>query len=113
MPIYEYECQDCRNKFDKLQKISDAPIKICEICAGQTVRLISKVGFRLQGSGWYETDFKSDQDKKKDLAESAPTIAAETKIDAKPVAKTEIKTAPKAEIKTETKIAEPKAAATN
>ena len=109
MPIYEYECQDCRNKFDKLQKISDDPIKICEICAGQTVRLISKVGFRLQGSGWYETDFKSDQDKKKDLAESAPTVAAETKIDAK----TEIKTAPKTEIKTETKIAEPKAATIN
>eukprot|EP01126_Amoeba_proteus_P052598 TRINITY_DN6366_c0_g1_i1.p2 TRINITY_DN6366_c0_g1~~TRINITY_DN6366_c0_g1_i1.p2 ORF type:complete len:115 (+),score=0.36 TRINITY_DN6366_c0_g1_i1:461-805(+) len=110
MPIYEYECQDCRYRFDKLQKVSDAPIKVCERCAGQTTRLISKVGFRLQGSGWYETDFKSDQDKKKDLAEPAPTIVAttktETKIDTKPAAKTEIKTATKAEIKAETKTAE-------
>ena len=112
MPIYEYECQDCHYKFDKLQKVSDAPIKVCERCAGQTTRLISKVGFRLQGSGWYETDFKSDQDKKKDLAEPASPPTAEAKIDTKPAAKAELKTTPKTE-KAKTKAVEAKVATTN
>ncbi len=67
MPIYEYQCQSCEHEFEKLQKISDEPLKICPACEAPALKKkISAAGFRLSGSGWYETDFKSG--KKKNLA---------------------------------------------
>ena len=69
MPIYEYECTSCSHQMDKLQKISDDPLVICPACDEETLqKKISAAGFRLKGSGWYETDFKTG--KKKQLAES-------------------------------------------
>ncbi len=60
MPIYEYECQACGHQFEKLQKISDAPLKDCPVCQKSALsKLISAAGFQLKGNGWYETDFKS------------------------------------------------------
>lgn len=69
MPIYEYLCEECGHQFDTLQKMSDEPLKDCPACqAPALTKLVSAPSFRLSGSGWYETDFKSDQDKKKNLA---------------------------------------------
>jgi putative FmdB family regulatory protein len=67
MPIYEYQCGDCQHEFEALQKIADAPLTDCPKC-GQVslVKKVSAAGFRLAGSGWYETDFKSG--KKKNIA---------------------------------------------
>ena len=60
MPIYEYQCESCSHKMEKLQKISDEPLKICPECNKPTLnKLVSAAGFRLKGSGWYETDFKT------------------------------------------------------
>ena len=60
MPIYEYECNACRHDFESIQKISDAPLVDCPQCGEPELRKkISAVAFRLKGSGWYETDFKS------------------------------------------------------
>lgn len=60
MPIYEYQCEACSNKMEKLQKISDEPLKICPVCNEASLnKLVSAAGFRLKGSGWYETDFKT------------------------------------------------------
>lgn len=58
MPFYEYRCNDCGHEFEALQKMSDAPLTDCPEC-GQAalVKLVSAAGFRLKGSGWYETDF--------------------------------------------------------
>lgn len=71
MPIYEYLCNACEYKFEKLQKISDDPISVCPECNKDTVKkLISASKFRLAGSGWYETDFKTAKDTKRNLAES-------------------------------------------
>lgn len=69
MPIYEYQCQACESVVEELQKISDAPLKKCPEC-GKTklVKLVSAPSFRLSGTGWYETDFKTDNDKKRNLA---------------------------------------------
>ena len=64
MPIYEYRCENCGHEMEAIQKISDAPLVDCPVC--QTAGLkkkISPVAFRLKGSGWYETDFKSGQQK--------------------------------------------------
>ena len=59
MPIYEYKCEKCGSLFEQIQKFSDNQLKICG-CEkkGRVVRLISSSGFRLKGTGWYETDFK-------------------------------------------------------
>lgn len=67
MPIYEYQCDSCSHKFESIQRISDASLRDCPECyEPELKKLISAVGFRLKGSGWYETDFKSG-DKKKNL----------------------------------------------
>jgi putative FmdB family regulatory protein len=67
MPFYEYECPSCRYYLEVLQKISDKPLKKCPSCGKSGFRrLVSAPVFRLKGSGWYETDFKSDN--KKNLA---------------------------------------------
>ena len=60
MPIYEYECQECGYRHEALQKISDDPLTDCPSCGASALRkLVSAAGFRLSGSGWYETDFKN------------------------------------------------------
>jgi len=70
MPIYEYKCQKCGHDYEALQKISDAPLRKCPECGRQSLkRLVSAPRFRLAGSGWYETDFKSDKESKRNLVE--------------------------------------------
>ena len=67
MPIYEYQCAACGDLHEALQKISDPPLTDCPACGRATLRKkVSAVAFRLKGSGWYETDFKSGN--KKNLA---------------------------------------------
>lgn len=64
MPIYEYECQQCGFHHEVLQKVSDDPLTTCPSCKADALKkLISAAGFRLSGSGWYETDFKSGNQK--------------------------------------------------
>ncbi|MCK5728921.1 MAG: zinc ribbon domain-containing protein [Methylococcales bacterium] len=67
MPIYEYQCQSCGHKLEALQKMSAAVLTDCPACSkSELKKIISAAGFRLKGSGWYETDFKSGS--KKNLA---------------------------------------------
>ena len=67
MPTYEYCCQACQHRLEAFQKMSDAPLTDCPACGKASLaKQISAGGFRLGGSGWYETDFKSG--KKKNLA---------------------------------------------
>lgn len=70
MPIYEYKCGQCGHTLDALQKLADDPLKDCPECETPSLkRLISAPAFRLKGGGWYETDFKSDKEKKRNLAD--------------------------------------------
>jgi putative FmdB family regulatory protein len=65
VPIYEYQCDDCEHKFERLQKMSDALLTECPDCGTQALRkLVSAAAFRLSGSGWYETDFKDKKEQK-------------------------------------------------
>lgn len=74
MPIYEFRCARCGHEFERLQKIADPDPDRCPECGAEAVsRLISPVGFRLKGGGWYETDFK--QSNRRNVAE--PGKAAE------------------------------------
>jgi putative FmdB family regulatory protein len=70
MPFYEYQCKNCGHDLEAMQKFSDAPLKKCPHCGkSQLQRLMSAPVFRLKGGGWYETDFKGDQDNKRNLAD--------------------------------------------
>ncbi|MFQ6004550.1 MAG: FmdB family zinc ribbon protein [Woeseia sp.] len=61
MPIYEYACKNCNHTLDALQKMSEEPLVYCPSCGQAGLkRLISAPRFRLKGDGWYETDFKQD-----------------------------------------------------
>ena len=69
MPIYEYQCEKCQHTLEALQKFSEKPLRECPECGKHTLkRLISAPMFRLAGSGWYETDFKSENERKRNLA---------------------------------------------
>ncbi|HET6906283.1 MAG TPA: zinc ribbon domain-containing protein [Rhodanobacteraceae bacterium] len=71
MPIYAFRCEACGHSFDRLQKLSDPDPAECPECNAHSVkRQVTAPAFRLAGSGWYETDFKSDKDKKRNLAGS-------------------------------------------
>ena len=84
MPFYEYECPHCRYYLEVLQKISDKPIKKCPSCGKAGFkRLMSAPVFRLKGSGWYETDFKSDKEGQRNLAGVEPKEAKAETPDAK------------------------------
>lgn len=77
MPIYEYRCDACGHYLDALQKIADAPLRDCPACGASALRrLVSAPNFRLKGSGWYETDFKSDKERKRNLVEHPDEAAA-------------------------------------
>lgn len=69
MPIYAFRCAACGHAFDKLQKMSDPDPAACPQCGAEAVqRQVTAPSFRLSGSGWYETDFKKDGDRKRNLA---------------------------------------------
>jgi putative FmdB family regulatory protein len=84
MPIYEYVCSDCNHTFEALQKMSDAPLTVCPACDKPSLRKkISAPGFRLSGTGWYETDFKSDKQKNLAKSDSSEKSSDSSKADTK------------------------------
>jgi len=71
VPIYAFECDRCGHAFDRLQKLSDPDPETCPACGEPAIRRqLTAPAFRLAGSGWYETDFKKDGDKKRNLADA-------------------------------------------
>jgi putative FmdB family regulatory protein len=90
MPIYEYQCAGCGHLLEVLQKVADRPLRKCPDCGRPKLkRLLSAPMFLLKGTGWYETDFKSDKEAKRNLAdrpekeEPKPASATEAKADVK------------------------------
>jgi putative FmdB family regulatory protein len=90
MPIYAFACDACGHAFDRLQKLSDADPAACPACGaeGRVHRQLTAPQFRLAGGGWYETDFKKDGDRKRNLAGDAGDTAkpAAAAPEAKPAA---------------------------
>ena len=107
MPFYEYQCQVCSAQVEVLQKISDAPLKKCPECGRLRLKkLVSAPVFRLKGGGWYETDFKSDGENKRNLVETEkPEAKTEAKTEAKPADTSTDKAADKPAGKTTEKVA--------
>ncbi len=100
MPIYEYACKNCDHTLDALQKMSDDPLVDCPKCGAPALRkMLSAPRFRLKGAGWYETDFKKDNQRNVLKSDSEPVKSEKTdkkaetkKKDAKPASKTDGKT---------------------
>jgi putative FmdB family regulatory protein len=100
MPFYEYECAQCGHTLEAMQKISDPALKRCPGCGRLALKkLISPPVFRLKGSGWYETDFKSEKEAKRNLAERPER--EEKKEESKPASVDAAKPEAKAEAKPE------------
>jgi putative FmdB family regulatory protein len=57
MPLYEYECDACGERFEKIQKFSDPLVDICPKCGGKVRKLISSPAIQFKGTGWYITDY--------------------------------------------------------
>lgn len=88
MPIYEYKCSHCGHQLEAIQKISDDPLLLCPNCDKNGLKKqVTAPSFRLKGSGWYETDFKTGE--KKNLSddsskkESVNTVTDSKKADKK------------------------------
>ena len=97
MPIYEYQCEACGDRTEVLQKMSDAPKLECLACGESALKKkVSAVAFRLKGSGWYETDFKTGDKKNlagKDDKPAAPKKAVESSANTSKVEPTKSGTA--------------------
>ena len=93
MPIYEYECDKCGATFETMQSVSAKPLKTCQGlgCAnkdnGRVRRLVSTSGFILKGSGWYASDYPSEDRKKGWESESKQSTSAPTGGDNAPAGK--------------------------
>lgn len=82
MPLYEYRCEQCGSRIEKIQKFSDPPLATCEKCGGALTRLLSAPAIQFKGTGWYVTDYA----RKGSSAESGKADSGST---TKPAASTE------------------------
>lgn len=102
MPLYEYQCNQCGEREEVIQKFSDPPLGLCSRCGGEMKKLFSSPAIQFKGSGFYKTDYASKP------AGTASVPAGEAKGDSKSdgksdSSKSETKTETKSEAKTETK----------
>lgn len=96
MPLYEFECQKCHHRFEKIQSVS-APDPKCEKCGGTVERLLHAPAVQFKGSGWYVTDYA------KSGAKGKSDGSTTEKSDTSSAAKTDAKSESKSESKTEAK----------
>ena len=104
MPLYEYECESCGTRFEKIQKFSDAPIEVCPTCGkGPVKKLISSPAIQFKGSGWYVTDYgKSTKESKDTKGSKDSKDTKDTKEQGSTEAKGTKETASQADTKTTT-----------
>jgi putative FmdB family regulatory protein len=79
MPTYEYECQNCRDRFEVFQGIKEPPLRRCRKCRGELKRLIGAGGGVIfRGTGFYATDYRSDEYKKKSKEDTTPPASEDS-----------------------------------
>ena len=107
MPIYEYKCLQCGQKFEVRRRISEEPLKIHKDCGGEVEQLISAPALHFKGSGWYVTDYgkggKSPSASGSTESDGKGDSKSDSKAESKSESKGETKSEPKSESKTETK----------
>ena len=76
MPLYEYRCDACGERFEVIRKFSDPPLEVCARCGkGPIERLQSSPAIQFKGAGWYITDYAKKS--------PAPTEGGADKADSK------------------------------
>jgi len=91
MPLYEYKCQSCGEKFEVIQKFSDAPLETHEKCGGPVERLISPSALQFKGSGWYVNDYGSGNGKSQPSKDTKKEAKSESSASTDSGSKTETK----------------------
>ncbi len=76
MPLYEYECFVCRQRFERIQKVSAEPVTVCPTCGGAVRRLLGSPALQFKGSGWYVTDYAKSSSVASGRSEGAAASAA-------------------------------------
>ena len=80
MPLYEYKCTECGAVVESIQKVSDAPLKVCSQCGGPLRKLVSSPAIKFKGSGFYINDYaRKDQGAKESPGKSQ--VKESTKTD--------------------------------
>jgi len=97
MPLYEYECINCKERVEIIQRVNDPPQPQCAKCCAEMKKLISSPAIQFKGSGFYKTDYASSKP-----SESKSDSKSETKSESKTESKSEPAPA-KSETKSETK----------
>jgi len=100
MPLYEYQCNQCSERHEIIQRFSDAPLEHCPKCGGGMKKLFSSPAIQFKGSGFYKTDYASGSSKGGD---SSPASSESKSTESKPA---ESKPETKSETKSETKAAD-------
>ena len=83
MPLYEYQCENCAQRFERIQKFSDPPVETCPRCGGKVRKLLSSPAIQFKGSGWYITDYakKSGSTESGSSSSSSSGSSAESDAD--------------------------------
>jgi len=81
LPLYEYECQKCHTRTERIEKLTGPHLKVCPKCKGRVERVISRPAIQFKGSGWYVTDYAKSS--------SAGTAGESGKSDGPSAAQTE------------------------
>lgn len=84
MPLYEYQCKQCAERVEIIQRVSDPPYTHCPKCGGQMKKLISSPAIQFKGSGFYKTDYASKPASGETKGEKGKESKTETKTDSKP-----------------------------
>ena len=71
MPLYEYQCDACSNRFERIQKFSDPPVETCPSCGGAVRKLLSSPAIQFKGTGWYITDYAKKSGTSSDSSKSS------------------------------------------
>ena len=95
MPLYEYECQKCGERFEVIQKFSDPLLTTHETCGGELKKLLSAPAIQFKGTGWYVTDYarsgkngasggdSSKSEEKTAAGKSSESTASDSKAESK------------------------------
>jgi putative FmdB family regulatory protein len=80
MPLYEYECDQCHRRTEKIQKFSDPELTVCPHCGGPLHRTVTAPAFQFSGGGWYKDLYSSAKpaggnDASKPATPAAPAAA--------------------------------------
>lgn len=97
MPLYEYQCEECGSRHERIERVSAAKAGSCPGCGGVTRRLIGAPALQFKGSGWYVTDYGkgigSRPNETEKPAPAAKETSTEKKTDTTPKKKSEAKVA--------------------